>query len=198
MLPHGKSFAFIPPALYIHAVTITKLTLMSQSATFYPLTPTEFEALSKDQSTIGDLLADKAFTTMHSTHEGLRYMLAKGRDEATVKTIDEIFYPLTYIEQGGVDDEEEEEYEGEPIGYHAPQQVAAIAALLESITPEEIQRAYNPEELNREKVYPWCWNREPGDKNAFNEEALLENFHRLKKLFLSAHQNGDFVLIFVG
>jgi hypothetical protein len=174
---------------------------MSQSATFYPLDKNAFESLSNDLSALGDLLADKEFTTIHSTHEGLRFVLAKGKDMQTVQLVDSIFYPGISI--GGEERSDEGPYEGPVyeegfIYYHPPQKVATIAALLEATSSEEIRQAYDPEELNREMVYPWCWNRKSGDSNAFNEEDLLESFQSLKNFFLSARQKGAFVLSFVG
>ena len=187
---------------------------MSQSATFYPVNENEFAVINRNPNNLDLLKGRHNRVTFQGTHEGLRYVLSKALSNHDAELVNEIFYPTTYLgnisqtvfpdsteAEAYIDVTGDEEYDGfdsEPVSYHDPAKVKRIAVALDCLHPDEILAHFDPEELNRDKIYPWCWNRSQEDDRACNERHILADFESLKELFSSATRTNSYLLCFVG
>jgi hypothetical protein len=187
---------------------------MSQSATFYPIDSGDFAAVKHHPNNL-DLLSDRNnYVSFQGTHEGLRFVLSKCLSGHESNLVNEIFYPTLYIGEIAqtvfpneaeaqefvniTDNEDGDDFEREPITYHEPEKVRQIAFLLNNISNEQLLAQFNSEELNREGIYPWCWNSSQDGDQAYNERHLLADFQNLKELFNSASVTNSYLLCFVG
>lgn len=188
---------------------------MSQSATLYPIDSNDFLAI---QSNTGHLDIPKErenYVTFHGTHEGLRFILSKGQEAQTVALVNEIFYPATCIGEVSqyagassdeeayeftslTDDERYEDFDREPILYLDQAKVKQIALLLNSVSIEQFSSRFDAGELNRENIYPLCWNAGKDAGDAYNERHIVNDFQNLKELFNRAQETNSYLLCFVG
>jgi hypothetical protein len=187
---------------------------MSQSATFYPIDCSNFAVIERNPNN-SDLLSDRNnYVSFQGTHEGLRFVLSKALSEHETHLVNEIFYPTVYI--GDVaptvfpnaeeaqefvdmtDEEDNNSFNSAPIPYHDPEKVKQIAFLLNSITSEQLLKLFDPDELNREGIYPWCWNSGKDAGQAYIERHLLGDYQNLKKLFDCASVTNSYLLCFMG
>jgi|GEM_PF-1499959 len=187
---------------------------MSQTATFYPIDSTEFIAIKSNPNNLDVFKDRKNYVSFQGTHEGLRFVLAKDLKDDEAKFINEIFYPTDYIGElwqtifpdtdeeeefaNVTDDESFDDFDRQPIPYHTPEKVKAIASLLNNISNERFLKQFNPEELNQKKIYPWCWNRNQGINQVYNEKHIFEDYLKLKELFNNSSVTGDYLFCFVG
>jgi hypothetical protein len=187
---------------------------MSQSATFYPIDSNDFAAIKRNPKNL-DLLSDRDnYVSFQGTHEGLRFVLSKGLSEHESSLVNEIFYPTIFIgeiaetvfpdeadaqEFGDTTDEyEADDFDREPIHYHAPEKVKQIATFLNNTNGEQLLTLFDPDELNHEGIYPWCWKSGNNADQAYNERHFLTDYQNLKKLFDGASMNNSYLLCFVG
>lgn len=187
---------------------------MSQSATFYPIDSNDFATIKRNPNNLA-LLSDRDnYVSFQGTHEGLRFVLSKGLREHESNLVNEIFYPSIYIGEIAqtvfsdtgkaqafthmADGEENDVFDREPILYHDPEKVKQIAILLNNISSERLSTQFDPEELNREGIYPLCWSSSQDADQAYNERHLLEDYQNLKELFDNAGVTNSYLLCFVG
>jgi len=83
--------------------------------------------------------------------------------------------PACYLVAGGeqIGDEEEHDVGYGPARLLSPAQVTAFAAFAATLTPAEIQKRLNPQEMTRLEIYPEVWSREGQDARD-NYDYLLE------------------------
>jgi len=186
---------------------------MSQSATFYPINSNDFNEIRRNPN-IQFINSREDYVTFQGTHEGLRFVLSKGVSNQEAELINEIFYPTVHtgdtsqyvfpntVEQGEfidvTDDKNFEAFDREPVLYHDPEKIKQIASLLNNVSDEHFLMQFDPVELNRENIYPWCWNSKKEDNQAYNEKHILEDFQNLKKLFNAVSVTDEYLLCFVG
>ncbi|HEX8429423.1 MAG TPA: DUF1877 family protein [Hymenobacter sp.] len=140
------------------------------------------------------------------TFEGLRYMLAKGRDLETTDLLSDLFEPSTFIGQefdhNNVDWENEGDgflaLENARIYYHSPDAVKAIFDFLDTVTEKSFLELFNPDEMNHAGIYPNIWNRNIGNDWACNEQHILQEFHDLKHFFAGISNGTNYCLCYVG
>lgn len=168
---------------------------MSQSATFYRLDKNDFSALENIR--VFDWYAQqKGYVVLSGTHEGLRYLLKKKTGDLANEFIDELFYPLLYLEKG--DPEMENVPSEKAIFYHPPITVTDIMKFLETWNVEDITAVFDPTELNTKGVYPCNWHNNESSQFAYNLRALLLAFQDLKDFFRTVAKEEQYVLVFIG
>ncbi len=87
---------------------------------------------------------------------------------------------------------------GENIGYGparllSPSDVKEVAKLLKEETPEKLASRYDPQEMDRQKVYPRTWVRDGKQRL----DWLLEYYRQLVLFYENAAKNGQGVMIVV-
>jgi hypothetical protein len=179
---------------------------MGQVASLFCLTEQDFQRLNADPVAFDFSQPGLEGEAFNQTQEGLRFVLAKGRDTETTALIEQIFNPWSSvgeeIDYENIDwDQANDDFslDAQPIYYNPPETVDAIATFLATITDESFRQVFNPEELNRTEVYPsGVWNRKTGLNQGFNEQALVEDLHLLKSFFTRIQQQGNYCVCFVG
>ncbi len=187
---------------------------MSQVATLYPVSSDVFNAIKTSISNREHIRTVKNYVSFQGTHEGLRFVLSKGKDKKEIALINEIFYSTSYIGETSYhvfpkadevhefmnlrEDDDIEELGSEPISYLDLDKIKQIAVLLNTISNDDFISEFDPEELNREKIYPCCWNNKPGENQIYNRKHILHDFQHLKEMFKNANNTNDYILCCVG
>ena len=149
---------------------------MSQSASIYRISKGYFQQLSEpDNKQHFDRDMAKDCSLFQGSFMALEFILSKAQDPAITKLASEIFNPSTSIANREMDElSSETQFEsnqrGESIQFLDPDRISAIAAHLEKYSERDIRRLYDANELNREGIYPWCW--QPGD---WGESSVRSN-----------------------
>jgi hypothetical protein len=179
---------------------------MGQSATLYGIDKKKFQKIVDNPDSLNlDKLA-KYSETFVKSFEGLRFVLSKGRDKNVVELVDKIFYPRTFIGEE-VDFENRDfenlptdfDFESKAVYYNDPIMISNIASFLDTLSIEDFANQFDPDELNREDIYPGdIWNRHTEINQAFNVRHMTEEYKNLKDLFNKLRTNNDYVLSFVG
>ncbi|MGI4735305.1 MAG: DUF1877 family protein [Janthinobacterium lividum] len=179
---------------------------MGQVASLFCLTEQNFQRLNADPVAFDFSQPGLEGEAFNQTQEGLRFVLAKGRDTESTALIEQIFNPWSSvgeeIDYENIDWDQASDdfpFDAQPIYYNPPETVDAIATFLATITDESFRQAFNPEELNQAEVYPsGVWNRKTGLNQGFNEQALVEDLHLLRSFFIRIQQQGNYCVCFVG
>jgi len=178
---------------------------MGQCATLHRTTSVFFREFTANPGNFSGLAKDKGHKTFDQSFEGLRFILSKNQDPENINLATQIFYPETCTEEEDLSDFDftnvpvDFDYESKSIYYHDPAKVTAIAQLLETISIEHFRGLFDPDELNKNEIYPaGVWNKKTGEDQAFNESYILQEFEYLKEFFISARNEGDYILSFVG
>ena len=179
---------------------------MGQSATLYRIAKNDFSKVQDNPDDFGLFKIKKSYETFEKTHEGLRFVLSKGRDENASELIEQIFYPKAFvgeqIDYSAVDFDnlpEDVDLLKEPVYYNEPTVVNAISSLLDKITVDDFQKSFDPDELNEQEIYPGgAWNTRTEADYAFNVRDMTNEFVRLQAFFKSANEDGDYILSYVG
>lgn len=79
-----------------------------------------------------------------------------------------------------------------PVRFLEAGQVVAVAAALETVTPEELLSRFDPEALNAAEVYPGGWTDDPVWR-----QHLAEQYADLRSLFANAAAHGDGMLLYL-
>jgi len=174
---------------------------MSQSATLYPITPSEFELLKHEAGL--DQLQDVSTRAeiFEQNFEGLQFLLAKFFKGNDLTVINEIFSPSEFlgeeIDYTAIEFEDDFDEVEEPLFYVSPEKVKAINALLVTVDDDKFLSLYNADELNANEVYPEIWHNDESDDQAFNKRHLAEGLRYLKQLFNEAAANGNYIFSFI-
>lgn len=176
---------------------------MSQSITLYRISQEDFEAMKANPEGTTILDISKENIVFPQTFEGLKFILSKGQDEATVSLLEQIFYPETYIGKEVVLDDLEIltadiDFESTAIYYNDMDSVADMHAFLDNISIEQFHRLYDAQELNENEVYPHnVWIEEGEQDRAFTRNHLAKEFTDLKNFMAVAKADNDYVLSLV-
>ena len=174
---------------------------MSQSATLYPITPSEFELLKHEAGL--DQLQDVSTRAeiFEQNFEGLQFLLAKFFKGNDLTVINEIFSPSEFlgeeIDYTAIEFEDDFDEVEEPLFYVSPEKVKAINALLVTVDDDKFLSLYNADELNANEVYPESWHNDEADDQLFNKRHLEEGLRYLKELFREAAANGNYIFSFI-
>lgn len=174
---------------------------MSQSATLYPITPSEFELLKQEADL--DQLQDVSTRAeiFEQNFEGLQFLLAKFFKGNELTVINEIFSPSEFlgeeIDYTAIEFEDDFDEVEEPLFYVSPEKVKAINALLVTVDDDKFLSLYNADELNANEVYPESWHNDEADDQLFNKRHLEEGLRYLKELFREASANGNYIFSFI-
>lgn len=174
---------------------------MSQSASLYPITPSEFELLKQEADL--DQLQDISFRAevFEQNFEGLQYLLTKFFKGDDLNVINLIFSPTEFlgeeIDYTAIEFDEDFDEVEQPLFYVSPANVAAVNTLLQTVNDDEFADIYNADELNENEVYPEVWHNDESDDQAFNKRHLSEGLRYLKQLFNDAAANGNYVFSFI-
>jgi hypothetical protein len=179
---------------------------MGQAASLFCLTEQDFQQLHADPATFDWAQPQLEGEGFNKTQEGLRFVLAKGRDAETTALVGQIFEPWSFVGEE-IDYENIEwdqvseafSFDVQPIYYNPPETVDAIAAFLATVTDEAFKQAFDPEELNQAEVYPGrIWNKETAPNIGYNERDMLAELHLLRSFFARIQQQGSYCVCFVG
>jgi hypothetical protein len=88
--------------------------------------------------------------------------------------------------------------DGTAVYYHDPTTVQDLSPQVATITDQDFRQAFDPDELNGVGIYPKIWNREASKNNAFNEQALAEEFHLLQQFLAEASAGSHYCIYYVG
>ena len=172
---------------------------MSQSATLYPITPSEFELLKQEADL--DQLQDVSTRAeiFEQNFEGLQFLLAKFFKGNELTVINEIFSPSEFlgeeIDYTAIEFEDDFDEVEEPLFYVSPEKVKVINALLVTVDDDKFLSLYNADELNANEVYPESWHNDEADDQLFNKRHLEEGLRYLKELFREAAANGKYICL---
>jgi len=173
---------------------------MSQSATLYPITPSEFKLLKQEANL--DQLPDVSTRAeiFEQNFEGLQFLFGKFfKDDLAV--VDEIFSPTEFlgeeIDYTAIEFEDDFDEVEQPLFYVSPEKVKAINALLVTVDDNKFLSLYNADELNANEVYPESWHDDESDDQLFNKRHLAEGLRYLKELFNEAAANGNYIFSFI-
>jgi len=78
------------------------------------------------------------------------------------------------------------------VRFLSPEEVKAVAELLNTISVEELKQRFDSTAFNKAKIYP---NPSPDGWDKEQIQSLLEMYPRLVKFFQNAAQDGDIVLL---
>lgn len=78
---------------------------------------------------------------------------------------------------------------------YPPSDVVAIAAWIETVTPEALRARFDPPRMLALDIYPRIWDRDPAEDDTLG--YLLENFAELQCFFREAAQSGRGLLLSV-
>ncbi|PWV56148.1 DUF1877 family protein [Chitinophaga sp. S165] len=176
---------------------------MSQSITLYRVSQENFEAMKANPEGTVILDISKENIVFPQTFEGLKFILSKEQDEATVSLLEQIFYPETYVGKEIDLDElemlsEDLDFESTAIYYNDVNGVADMHTFLGSISLEQFHKLYNAKELNENDIYPNnVWIEEGEPDRAFTRKHLAEEFTDLKNFMAAAKADNDYVLSLV-
>jgi hypothetical protein len=179
---------------------------MGQSATLYRVDKNIFENVTLSNIDHSAQKLAKEYVIFEKVFDGLVFVLSKNRSLKFAKLAKEIFYPpmligeepIVTVENADSFDYSKFDFENLPIYYNNPANVDAINAMLDATTDELFLSNFNPDELNREGIYPCLWNRNEDEDSAFNENDIFEGFIKLKSFFKRAKADKDFILSYVG
>ncbi|SFQ82349.1 DUF1877 family protein [Hymenobacter arizonensis] len=177
---------------------------MGLSAVLHSLDKRTFDQLAADPASFKYYRVAVASASFDKTFEGLQFVLCKAKP-AAADLLSRLFYPLLFVG-------EELDYahldwdnlppdaplDGTAVYYHDPATVQALATHVATITDPDVRHAFDPDELNREGIYPEIWNREADANNGFNEHALVEEFHYLQQFLAQASAGGHYCVCYVG
>lgn len=173
---------------------------MSQSASIYRITAETFEILKASPDTFFPFKSCLEYETFNSNHEGLGYIITRNQPEEAKRLLFAIFYPSSSI--GGTDttgfsSEDFENVDGEDfeeaIYYLTPVEVATINALLEEMDEFYFKVNFQPEEMNKEGIYPSVWG-----EGGFDYKTTLVDFQNLRQLFRKATLESNYLLPYIG
>ncbi|MBW8683325.1 DUF1877 family protein [Chitinophaga rhizophila] len=176
---------------------------MSQSITLYRISPQHFEMLKADPEGTGILNISKEHIVFPQTFEAIRFILSKEQDEETESLIKQIFYPEAYIERkvdiAGMEMLSDDlDLDDTAIYYNHVDDVADMDAFLQTISVEQFHKRYDPQELNKNNIYPSkVWTEEGAPDRAFTRSHLAGEFADLKSFMAAAKLDGDYVLSYV-
>jgi len=177
---------------------------MSQSATLYRISQDTFGHLVKlDSKQQFDITSAKSHATFQGSFMGLEYVLSKGQDALTVELIGEIFNPKQLL--GGqefnrlIPEEQLAFYErGRFIQYLDTTTISKLNDFLNTVLEIDIYSKYNATELNDNGIYPEVWHNDNSLDQAYNRRQILDDLKELKAIVSQAHNQGDYILVFVG
>jgi len=98
--------------------------------------------------------------------------------------------PYCYVVMGGTPTQFEASYGF--VRYLTPEEVKAVAELLNTISVDELRQRFDPAAFNALEIYP---NPSPGGWDEEELEGLFEKYPELVKFFQNAAQDGDIVLL---
>jgi hypothetical protein len=177
---------------------------MGQTAVLFSLDKTNFDQLAANPASFDYHQVASASEGFNKTFEGLRFVLAKAKPEAA-GLLAHLFEPalfvgeeIDYAEIDWDDLPSDMPLEGTAVYYHEPTTVQDLSTHAATVTDQAFRQAFDPDELNREGIYPAVWNREQGEDQGFNEQALLDEFHRLQHFLATTSAGGHYCICYVG
>ena len=176
------------------------------SAALSGLEETSFRQLAEQPGSFECWKVAVASEGFDKTFDGLRFLLSKGQSEDVIELVSQLFEPRTFVGKE-VDYENinwdnltgDEDLTGTAVYYHPPQTVKQLNSFLVTVTDEAFLAAFDPDEMNREDIYPGkVWNREVGENQGFNEQDMLDGLHLLQQFFARISQEFIYCICYVG
>jgi Domain of unknown function (DUF1877) len=182
---------------------------MSSSATLYRISNETFSILEQmdDRSHFVPYENAKSYITFDPPIlTCLEFILSINQDEITKDLISTICAPIFAF--GNIDfstmtDEQKLDFFlntdlSSIVSYLDKKTVSSISKLLNSQTEQSVVQNYDADELNSNNVYPCIWRNDYSFDYAFNIRQVLEGFGRLKSFFQKAHDEKDYILVYIG
>ncbi|MFD2717110.1 DUF1877 family protein [Hymenobacter monticola] len=179
---------------------------MGQIASLFCLDEAGFQQVAANPESVAIPPLALASEGFNKTFMGLQFVLAKGRPPEQAALLGQLFEPVTHV--GAEIDYDQIDWEnlsadvpleGTAVYYHDPATVQALAHVLATVTDDAFCQAFNPDELNREGVYPGgVWNREVDENIGYNARDLLEELHHLQHFFALASAGQHYCICYVG
>lgn len=148
------------------------------------LTADEAETLRADPESIWDLFedgeSDPAVVELDKSWHGIHWLL-------TGEAWDDAAGPAADVIMGGEGFGEDEGYG--PPRMLAPEGVAGVAALLDTITIDDLRGRFDPVAMDAAEVYPQIW-----DEPDVFDTYLAPNFVSLRELYVRAASLGNAVV----
>lgn len=164
---------------------------MSQTATLYSMTQTTFNRIKKRPAGIDIPAITESSLPLGNSFEGLLYVLSNGQQAETKLLLKQLFYPQQHLgEEMDWDNYENIDWDNPAIYYNTPEEVAEICAFLDTISPDQFSTSFEPDELNRNSIYPaGAWNSTTDPYREYNILHLLKQFSELKTFMYAAKGN---------
>ena len=161
---------------------------MGMIACFTSIPQPELQRLRDDPDEIEDFLypdnddeEPANYIDLDKAWHGLHYLLTDGADEGPL--------PLSLAILGGTEFGAEMGYG--PARFLETEQVAALAAALALVTPQELSQRFDPQDMEAKQIYPdVIWVRD-GDEAL---EFVLDAFAQLQTFYADAAARGDAVI----
>lgn len=173
---------------------------MGQSASIYRVSADDFELLkkSKNRKDYRLLELSKDSSIFQGSFMGIEFILAKNQNEKTKRILFEIFYPSDSLGEEKLEDMDEYD-SGNHIPFLDNSKVEQINEIIQKITDKVIIERYSSTELNSNGIYPsGAWHDDNSENKVFNLRQTIEDITEIKKIFKSANENNDYLLVFVG
>ncbi len=176
---------------------------MGQSSTFYEIKKTDFDKI-KDKPSLFKISETESLETLEQNAFGIEFILKKILDSKHHGTVEQIFCPKDFL--GEKPDYENidfnqvvlDELADNSIGYIAPDKIAEIDNLLQTLTVNGLEKNYNSSELNSNGIYPEVWHDDESNNQAFNKRHIVEGIEQLKAIFGRAKRNRNYLFVFPG
>ncbi len=179
---------------------------MGQTATLLCLDEAGFRQVAAHPESVEAHQLALATESFNKTFLGLQFVLAKAQPTEQADLVGQLFEPPTSVGQE-IDYEhidwenlsEDVPLEGTAVYYHDPATGQALAAFLATVTDDAFRHAFDPDELNREGIYPGdVWNREVDENIGYNVRHLLEELHHLQHFFARTSAGKHYCICYVG
>lgn len=173
---------------------------MTKTLSYFRIPKQNFSKIVNNDEDL-DLAEDsKDYINLEDTFMGLLYILQKTSPKK--KIINKLFTPQNMIEEKNsfeesefisIDEEEQLEKLKDfvPIPYFSLKEIEDINNTLNEINFSQVLKSYNANEMNELKIYPSTWQDD-------NKIHLENDFIKVKKLFLEAHKQQDYIVMLLG
>lgn len=173
---------------------------------FYQLSALNFRHLKQSGIDEVDLMPmAKSYALLCGTFMALEHYLKELVPPSAQPAVTEVFNPEKRLFRKVLPEAEDDTPEWREmvlletaVPYLTPSLVQCVAEAIREISDQELLRLYNPDQLNRAGIYPRCWTWAQDDFTAYSDRSLVEEFRRMKQLFLEAAFAGDYILAVTG
>jgi len=138
---------------------------------------------------------------IEKSFEGLQFVFVKGLGEEVRKafrgsrTICPVDFTAKKFRDLDVDEQFEIYYKTPQISFFSPDDIIKLALLFSKIEGDFIDKFYNSNELNDNRVYPEIWHDDNSENQVYNARDLSQNSEGMITFFSKVQSDGDYVIL---